>query len=384
MTTRTCCGLTQEDLLSHIDSELASGMKATLALVFCSPDWDVRSLMDALAERHLTVVGTTTAGEIAGDRVLEGGGSVMLWEAAPGSFEVWAESRSEGESMREVAQRLGQAATDWFARPVVLTFASGLTTDGEAVVRGVKAGAGRALPLYGGLAGDNLRMERTEVFTHSGIHEDGLVGLVLDGERYHVDGIATSGWKPVGIAKTVTRSEGNQVFELDGESVLDVYGKYLNMDGLRESNVSIAMDLGVQYPISVEREDGTSVIRAPLLSDPETDALIFAGAVPEGAKVRFCIPPSLDIVDHVVDEANTLHGKMSDADAVVLISCAARRTALGPIVEDEILGLDEIWRAPMAGYFSYGEIGGPTDGGCDFHNETCMLLVVRETPYGRD
>ncbi len=44
----------------------------------------------------------------------------------------------------------------------------------------------------------------------------------------------------------------------------------------------------------------------------------------------------------------------------------------------------DVWGAPMAGYFSYGEIGGPTSGSCDFHNETCMLLAVRETSHGRD
>lgn len=384
MTTRVCSAHALEDLLAQIDSEYASGLNPTLALVFCSPDWDIHAVHDALVERGLTVVGATTAGEIAQSEVTEGGCSVMLWEAAPDSFEVWSESRAAGESMEDVSRRLGQAATEWFAQPIVLTFASGLTTDGDAVVRGVEAGAGKPLPLYGGLAGDDLRMEQTQVFSNGTVTSDGLVGLVLDGCRYHVESIATSGWKPVGIAKTVTRSEANAVYELDGESVLDVYGKYLNMGDLRASNVSIVMDLGVQYPISVERPDGTTVIRAPLLSDPETDALVFAGAVPEGARVRFCVPPSLDIVDHVIEDASDLRRQIPEADAVVLVSCTARRTALGPIVEDEIQGLSDVWGAPLAGYFSYGEIGGPTGGGCDFHNETCMLLAVRETSHGRD
>lgn len=382
MTTSVCSAHTLEDLLTQVDVKRSAGLQPTLALVFCSVDWDINSLRIALAERGLVVVGATTAGEIADAEIMDGGCSVMLWEAPRGSFNVWAESRSEGDSMENVAHRLGQAAVERFAEPVVLTFGSGLSTDGETIVRGVAEGAGRSIPLYGGLAGDDLRMVETLVFTHDTISSDGLVGLVLDGDRYHIEGLAASGWKCVGIPKTVTRSVGNAVYELDGESVLDVYSQYLGTGNLRKDDVKIVADIGVKYPLSVEREDGTAVIRAPLFFDPETDGLIFAGTVAEGSHVRFCIPPSLEIVDQVVGEASSLRAQLPDADAVVLISCKARHTALGPVVEDEIEGLNDVWGAPMTGYFSYGEIGGPTGGKSDFHNETCTLLAVRAKTHG--
>lgn len=377
VTTRTFSGPDEASLLSEIHDAVEAGFQPTLALVFCSVDWDIESLRVALASRGLAVVGATTAGEIAGAEILEGGCSVMLWEAAPDTFEVWVESRAEGEPMEAVAQRLGRAAVERFGAPAVLTFGSGLSTDGEAVVRGVAGGAGRSIPLYGGLAGDDMRMVQTRVFTHDTVSSDGLVGLILDGECYHLEGFAASGWKSVGIPKTVTRSAGNVVFELDGEAVLDVYSQYLGTGSLRGETVDIGMDIGVKYPLSVEREDGTSVIRAPMFFDPETNGLNFAGTVAEGSLVRFCIPPSLEIVDQVIEDAGLLRAQLPEADAVVLISCKARHTALGPIVEDEVEGLNDVWGAPMAGYFSYGEIGGPMDGRSDFHNETCTLLAVR-------
>ena len=377
MNAAVCSGYDLDEILSQIDHHIESGLRPSLAIVFCSPVQDSPSLCTALLDRGLSVVGATTAGEIAGAEVLEGGCTVMLWASDLDHTLVWGEARADGESMEAVAERLGRAAADRFADPVVFVFASGLATDGESVVRGLERGAGGTVPLYGGLAADDMRVVETRVFADGSTYSDGIAALVLDRSRYHVEGLVSSGWEGVGIAKTVTRSEGNVVYELDGECVLDVYSQYFDLGDLRSGDVNVTLEIGVQYPLSVGRDDGTTVIRAPLMADPEAGSLIFAGGVPEGARVRFCIPPSLDIVQSVMEEAGVLRTRSPEADAVVLVSCKARHTALGPIMQDEIEGLHEVWDAPMAGYFSYGEIGGPA-GACDFHNETCTLVTVRE------
>jgi hypothetical protein len=50
------------------------------------------------------------------------------------------------------------------------------------------------------------------------------------------------------------------------------------------------------------------------------------------------------------------------------------------MVLDEVQELHNMWNAPMAGYFSYGEIGARNPSECDFHTETCTLVVLRELP----
>ena len=377
MKTYVCSGYDARTVLQHIDGELEAGLAPTLAIVFCAVSHDFSALGQQLGERGLAVVGATTAGEIADAEVLEDACVVMLLEIDHNAFAVEFQARGDDDTMEALAQRLGRAATARFSHPILLAFASGIGTDGEAVVRGVRAGAGRDLPLFGGLAADDLKMENTYVFASDGASEEGLIGLILDGDRFEVEGIATSGWQSVGVDKVVTRSEANVVYAIDGEPALDVYRKYFDLDDQVGRQQSIAMALGVQFPLSVQRENGTSVLRAPLLSDPESQALIFAGGVPEGARVKFCIPPSLDIVDQVVEEAATVQRCVPEADALILISCKARHAALGPLVEDEIGGLHSLWNAPMLGYFSYGEIGGREPHLCDFHNETCTLVTLR-------
>ena len=379
MRTRVCSGQNVETVLRCVDAEREAGLNPTLAIVFCSVVQDFRALGRGLDDRGIAVAGVTTSGEIANDELFEESTVTMLLEMDPAAFAIEFRDQSEGSTMVDLARSVGAAAAGRFANPVVFAFASGLQTNGEDIVQGIPAGAGRIVPLFGGMAGDDLTMKNSFVFTGHAASEAGLLGLVLDGDRFEVRGIATNGWQAVGVEKIVTRSEGNVVYTIDDEPAMGVYKKYMSIpEDALSADGNIAMALGVQYPLSVRRSDGTTVIRAPLLFNPADDSMIFAGGVPQGARVKFCIPPSLDIVERVVDEATQVQQTIPDADALILIACVARRIALGPLAEDEVEGLYGLWDAPMLGYFSYGEIGAQEPQECDFHTETCTMVALRE------
>jgi hypothetical protein len=380
MKTHVCTAQDVSGLFHDVDGQLAAGLRPTLAVVFASVALNLHDIGRGFARRQIDVVGVTTAGEIANARMLEEGCVALLLEADRSAFFVSLQTVGVGQTVEPLARALGRRAVERFANPIVIAFVSGVRTDGEPVVPGVHAGAGRPIPLFGGMAGDDLTMKNTYVFSGDATTEEGLAGLVLDGDRYEVEGIAANGWQPVGVEKTITSSSGNIVYTIDGEPALDLYRKYLDIpdhDGISAQPTGHAIVLGVQYPLSVRRENGTSVIRAPLFYGPDK-SLIFAGGVPQGAKVKFCIPPSIDIVERVVAEAAGVRESIPDADALILVSCKARHMALGPLAEDEISELYKIWGAPMAGYFSYGEIGAREPHHCDFHTETCTLVVLKE------
>ncbi len=64
--------------------------------------------------------------------------------------------------------------------------------------------------------------------------------------------------------------------------------------------------------------------------------------------------------------------------APIMFSCVGRKVALGPLIGKEIDGIGDIFDAPMAGFFSYGEFGRATDGNHEYHNLTCCWLVMKE------
>jgi hypothetical protein len=41
-------------------------------------------------------------------------------------------------------------------------------------------------------------------------------------------------------------------------------------------------------------------------------------------------------------------------------------------------GLHEVWKAPMAGFFTYGEFGKAINGKQEFHSTTCCWVALKE------
>ena len=70
--------------------------------------------------------------------------------------------------------------------------------------------------------------------------------------------------------------------------------------------------------------------------------------------------------------------EMPKADAVVVFSCAGRILALGPLINEEIEGVKNVWNVPMAGMFSNSELGRATGGNLEMHNATTCVIALKE------
>jgi hypothetical protein len=66
------------------------------------------------------------------------------------------------------------------------------------------------------------------------------------------------------------------------------------------------------------------------------------------------------------------------ADAVLIFSCAGRLSALGPMAREENEGLYNVWNAPMAGFYTYGEFGKGPNGKHEYHSTTCSWVALKE------
>jgi hypothetical protein len=338
---------------------------------------DLAALTEGFRARGIAVTGASTAGEIANDEILDQSCAVLLLEAPRDTFEVVVMAATAAEPSFEVGRRIGAAAAARFTRPVAIAFLAGPRADGEQFIRGVHAGADRAFPLFGGVAGDDLLMTGTCVLTEAGPVKDGAAALVIDGDRVEVQGAPLLGWQTAGAARTITGAEANVVRTIDGEPALEVYRQHVGAADLTAGQTGEMMTfaLGVQYPVQVQRVAGV-VMRVPLFYRPDGSLLLFAGTVPQGASVSFCLPPSLDVVDRVLEEARALSG-LRPHDAILLFSCKTRHLALGPLALDEIQALRGLGGVPAAGFFGYGPFGGRTADRCDLHADTCVMVTIR-------
>ncbi|MFS8083018.1 MAG: FIST C-terminal domain-containing protein, partial [Ginsengibacter sp.] len=101
--------------------------------------------------------------------------------------------------------------------------------------------------------------------------------------------------------------------------------------------------------------------------------------IQQGATFRFSTPPDFDIMETIVHEATELKNKhQTDADALLIFSCAGRLAALGPLAQKENEGLAQVWNTPMAGFYSYGEFGRGVNGKHEFHSTTNSWVALKE------
>ena len=250
--------------------------------------------------------------------------------------------------------------------------------DGEEVIKGIEAGFGGAATIFGGMAGDDLSFTGPKAFTHGKNSITGLAGLIIDGDKIDITGVATCGWKPIGTPKTVTRSEGNWVYTIDDEPALDVLLRFTGAKVDMNESDDLLMQIGT-FPLQVSGNEGSPVMKPPLMFNKETGAVLCGGRIPEGAKIRFSLPPEFDIVETVIDSARDLKKQvLPEADALLVFSCIGRQMSLGPLIDEEINGLNEVWNVPMIGYFSLGEFGATKGGKSTFQGTTCSWVALKE------
>jgi len=386
MKAKSLKGNSTEEISSALADNMANGFKPTLAIVFISVKQDREAISKLLDEKGIQIFGATTAGEFIDGEIEEGSIVMMLLDMNPAYFKIEF-LKTSPETALEDANTLGVAGKQTFTNAAFIIATAGAFLDGEPIVEGTIQGFGkppsppdREVTIFGGKAGDDLALESTFVFTNGKSNDYAIAALIIDEDKIDVRGIATCGWKAVGTTKTVTKSEGNIVYTIDDKPALDMLTNYLGIDIKQEDNKDIVTFLSSwYYPLQVERDNVDPVIRTAMFANREDRSLICSGKVPQGAKIRFSLPPDFDSIDKVVAECKGIKdNEQQPADALIMFSCVSRYLSFGMVMKEEIEQVQQIWNAPMAGFFSYGEYGKSKTGKYDYHNNTCCIVVLKE------
>ena len=359
-------------------SELKMGFRPTLAVVFCSPQLAYTEIGGLFDRYNIDLLGCTTAGEIVNAELHEAAISCLLLDVNRAHYKMIFTKNTEG--VFQTGRQVRREADAAFKHPALIVTSAGVTNDGDEIVRGLKSAAfPREIPLFGGLAGDDLSILNTFIFSRTNISHDGMAAIVFDNDKIEVKGIATSGWQALGSSHTVTKAEGNTLYTINDEPALDFFIRFFGFHDNADVKGKQLSTISAQYPLQVMRgDDAYAVLRSPIKGDDENRSLMLVGSLKVGDRFKFSISPGIEVIDKTIAEIKDFLHDTLDADALILFSCKGRHAALGPFLEDEIQGIYDHWKKPMVGFLTYGEIGNVRNGICEFHNETCSLLAIKE------
>ena len=384
MKARPIKGKSPEEIQWALKQCMADNFKPTLAIVFISVKQDRKAVCMIFDKEGIDIVGATSSGEFINGHQSEGEIVVMLLELYKNDYCILFENIGE-RTVADAATQLAEKALQQFSKPAFILCSTFLTVDGrmlngEELIRSIEKTVGPQVTLFGGMAGDDMTFTGTYVFTNNNATDYGIVALVLNEDKISLQGVAISGWKPVGISRTITKSEGNILYTIDHQPALEMYLRFLGKDlSSSEEHTEFFESIGVHYPFQIERENREPKMCNPVGYDKELKALVCESEVPQGSVFRFSTPPDFEIIETVVEKANELKNeKHANADALLIFSCAGRLSALGPMTQQENEGLTETWKVPMAGFYTYGEFGKGANGKHEFHSCTNSWVVLKE------
>ena len=384
MKAKSIKGSSAEEIQSALSKSMADGYRPTIAIVFISIKQDRQAVCEILNKEGIDIIGATSSGEFIDGHQSEGETVVMLFDLNKNDYCILFEDIGE-RTLSDAAENMAKSAIQKFDKPAfilcsTLLAADGKMLDGETLIHSIEKITGPQVNLFGGMAGDDITFTGTWVFTNSQSTDYGMVSLVLDEDKISLHGMALSGWKPVGVFRTATKTEGNLIYTIDNEPALEMYLRFLGEDrSSADDQVSFFDSIGVHYPFQIERENREPKMCAPIGYDKENKALMCESDVPQGSRFRFSTPPDFDIVETVIGKAKELKDQIhAEADAMLIFSCAGRLSALGPMAHQENEGLQDVWKAPMAGFYTYGEFGRAVNGKHEFHSTTCCWVALKE------
>jgi len=353
---------------------------AKLLIVFCSPTENLPDLIGQIRSRSgdVPMIGCTTAGEIA--RYGPRDGSVVVAALGGDGFVIGtAAAAGASADLRGAGARAAHCLPAAAGHPhrVVLLLTDGLARDQDEIIRGAYSVLGAGVPMVGGCAGDGLKMTRTFQFHGDRVLTDSVIaaGIASTGPL----GIgAQHGWRAVGEPMLVTGSSPNRVDSLDNRPALDVFLERLGTEPgqLRPEDLPA---LALMHPIGLGRHRGEEQMRFITSADFTRRVLFSTAQVPQGSLVWLMEADTSAVLAATTTACDASVAALGGSTPLGMLAfdCVARRGVLGEEgIKKEIQSLaDAAGGAPLAGFYSYGEIA-RTHGMRGLHNYTLAILSV--------
>ena len=352
-------------------------LKPQAGLLFAGIDYDFPVILGKIHDEYpdLELIGCTTDGEISS--ALGYTDDSVTLTLLCSDILAFKAGVADGVSERstDTVRKAVDSTVEGFDPVLCITTPSGLTSNGDLILEGIRQSLGESFPIFGGTAGDQWRFKYTSQFHGNHVFSDAAPFLLISGPLLYSSGVE-AGWMPIGQKKVATRSDNRIVYEIGDEKALDFYKHHLGEDiGVGDAGAIS------EYPLAVyEKDDESFYLRSSIALDRETGNLTFVGKVPEGSTVQITHSTRDNIVEAVNKSVRSSVAEYPGTTPLVALcfSCTSRKQVLGTRVGEEYSAYKTSAPGlPVAGFYTYGEIG-PLQRGkpARFHNETFISLLL--------
>jgi hypothetical protein len=355
-----------------------SAEKCQLVLAFGAPKLITGpEIYDYLKKSYpnANVVFASTAGEIMGSDVYDDSIVVTAVELEKSSIACTATHVNKQANSAETGAFL-MAQLDKKGLNCVFIISDGSFINGSELVDGFNRDNPGKVPVTGGLAGDAARFNSTFTSLNAVPAQGNVIAIGFYGDSLHISHGSSGGWEEFGPQRSITRSDKNVLFEIDGKSALDLYKEYLGEYAKELPGSALLFPLS----LSIEGSD-KKLVRTILSVNEDKKSMTFAGNLPEGSKVRLMKANFEKLIGASSSAATDAVTGPEHADLAILISCVGRKLVLNDRTDEELMAAKHIFgnTTTMAGFYSYGELSPLNKGSnCELHNQTMTITTFTE------
>jgi len=323
------------------------------------------------------ILGCSTSGEIVGDVVVDGSVIATVADFEHTRLRFASATIDEAKASYDVGKKLAQQLNDASLRHVFV-LSDGLHVNGSDLARGLAGGVSQGVSITGGLSGDGTNFAETWVVADGTAGPQRAAAVGLYGDDLRIGYASMGGWEPFGPLRSITRAEGNILYELDGRSALDLYKSYLG------SHAEQLPSSALLFPILVtDPKAGQGVVRTVLSVNEQDKSMTFAGDIPQGGTAQLMKTNVDDLVDGATAAAEASLSGLGDRrpDLAILVSCVGRKLVMKQRTEEEIEAIRDVFGkdTKISGFYSYGELCPFVHGGeCRLHNQTMTITTFAE------
>ncbi|MBK7805846.1 MAG: histidine kinase [Saprospiraceae bacterium] len=157
----------------------------------------------------------------------------------------------------------------------IFVLSDGSKVNGSELVKGMNEVIDDYIPITGGLAGDGPHFQNTLVGLNEAPTSGKILALAFYGDKLKVSHSSMGGWEPFGLQRLVTKSNANELFEIDGKNALELYKEYLGKYSEELPGSALL------FPLSVQLHDSeNSLVRTILSIDNESKSMHFCRRYP--------------------------------------------------------------------------------------------------------
>jgi small ligand-binding sensory domain FIST len=354
--------------------------KPSLAVVFASAHFATQAdaIVDAVHEAAVpsALVGCVAEAVVGNGKEVESRPAVSVWLASLEADVVTFHCRFIESDGRAAFPGWPQDPADAY-----LLIVDPFSFPAEAFLKIMNEHAPDFPPIAGGVASGGTGPGETRLFLDQNVLDSGAVGVALSGD-VEVVTLVSQGCRPIGPVLTVTRSEGNVIFELGGKPpvrrIQELYAALPEHDRELMANGLLVGRVIDEYKTDFER--GDFLVRGIVGADPESGAMAVGDAVAVGETIQFHVRDEASADEDLRSTLKVARDQIGDRNIAggLLFTCNGRGSRMFSTPDhDAALLASELGNPPIAGFFCGGELG-PVGSKNFLHGFTASMALFSE------